>query len=176
MWTRTITYKQLSASWSSTAGPKYIDVLRPAIYLQRLYGLTMWLWECTCRYVIGFWCAVDEKGVLVSIVGTELVTWVGSWLAWGNLGETTQVRGSVVIPEMDLITGVDTACQCVATTMGSEYWMSAGTMNHRTKENMRRNTVNAQNHAGRDSIIVVGVDLMTQALMQSCQYIATAYI
>ena len=52
--------------------------------------------------------------------------------------------------------------------------MSAGTMNNRTKENMHRNKVNAQNHAGRDSIIVVGVDLTTQALMQSCQYVATA--
>jgi hypothetical protein len=81
----------------------------------------MWLWEHTCRYVIGFWCAVDEKGVLVSIVGTELVIWVGSWVAWGNLGETMQVGGSVVIPEMDLMTGVDTACQCMATMMGSEY-------------------------------------------------------
>jgi len=176
MCTRTITYKQLSASWSPTASPKYIDGSRPTINLQRLYGPTMWLWEHTCRYVIRFWCAVDEKGVSVSIVGTELVTWVGSWLAWGNLGEMTQVGGSVVIPEMDFMTGVDTACQCVATTMGSEYWMSAGTMNNRTKENMCRNAVNVRNHTGRDSIIVVGVDLMTQALMQSCQYVATATI
>ena len=105
MCTRTITYKQLSAGWSPTASPKYIDVSRPTKNLQRLYGLTMWLWEHTCRYVIGFCCAVDEKGVSVwvSIVGTKLVTWVGSWLAWGNLGEMTQVGGSVVIPEMDLL-------------------------------------------------------------------------
>ena len=174
MCTRTITYKQLSASWIPTASPKYIDVLRPTINLQRLYGPTMWLQEHTCRYVIGFCCAGDEKGVSVRIVGTELVMWVGSWLAWGNLGEMMQVGGSVVIPEMDLMTGVDTICQCVATTMESEYWMSAGKMNNRTKKNMPRNAVNAWNHAGRDSIIVVGVDLMTQALMQNCQYVATA--